>query len=69
MVAGRQIKRVSQVHHLFVKPRRRFRVEVGNRRDRMHQIPHMNDERQVAGVQVPHHMAHAPISEGVDLEG
>ncbi len=58
-----------QVRHLLVEPRRRFRVEIGNRRDRMHQISHIDDEGKVAGVQVPHDMAHASVGEGIDLEG
>jgi hypothetical protein len=36
VVAGRQIERVFQLRHLLVEPRRRFGVELGNRRDRMH---------------------------------
>jgi hypothetical protein len=44
VVAGRQIERVFQVRHLLVEPRRRFGVELGNRRDRMHQVSHIGDE-------------------------
>ena len=69
VVAGREIERTPERGRLLVEARRRFGVEVRDGGHRMHEVAHVDDEGEVAGVEVADDVAQAAVGEAVGLVG
>ena len=68
MVAGHDVKLVAQVLDLVLEALRRLLIQMRDVGDGMQQVAQVQDEIDLARVQVTHHVAHAAVGQLVDLE-
>ena len=69
VVAGNEMERMPQRGRSLAEARRRLGVETGKGGHRMHEIAQVNDEGEIAGVQVAHDVPQAAVGQPVGLVG